>query len=150
MKRFSSLAFFLALNLSACGKFLDKFSRIPEDGFTSVTISGSRSGQFLNPNTPLSGGVIVYATGKLSSGAPITRTFNFPNEGSDSGFNFTVPNGQYKFVVVGWPQNNLIGAPNSVGALRCGVGADSSKTDGFFSLQGNAMNIGVEIGRAHV
>lgn len=142
MKTRFAAAALIAIGLTGCGKFLDKFSRNSQ-GFTEVKLipdrSGARSG-LLGSNGShvglldvLQGGAIVYAvnsiTGKVYSAAAASET---------AGVSLMLPNGPYNFYGVGWEETMLTSTPGSTNRLRCGGG-------GSRTLTGNGETVNINL-----
>lgn len=98
---FLPIAALLLASLSGCAKFLDKFSRAPE-GFTNVQFSDGRR----NLAAAVDGGLIVYA---IRQDAPFRTALKLSSEADST--KFTLPNGQYEFLAVGWPTSGMTGTP---------------------------------------
>lgn len=124
MKRSALPALIALATLSGCGKFLDNFSRLP-GGFTKVVFNhDSQSARDLNigllgqgtvhANNVLNGGAIIYAR-NAQSGTIFSGTMQ--NEGGT--LSLTLPNGDYSFSAVGWPDANL--SDLSSNYVRCGT-----------------------------
>jgi hypothetical protein len=118
-----ALALSSLLAFSACGKFLEKFGRLPPSGHTFVKVQSQASGASLL--TPQVGGVVVYAL--RSDG--YAQSFPLSNE-TDTNSEFALPNGNYRFLAVGWDAVDL------AGTTRCGEGVAGGVPGGTFNLVG--------------
>jgi hypothetical protein len=123
------------LSLSACSKYLEKFSRLTGAGMTEVKFT-SASGEVSLANTML-GGIMVYAM--RTDG--YTESFVLSHEGDST--SFPLPNGSYKFLAVGWDTSGLAGT-NKCGSALAG-GSDT------FNLAGStdAMVIPIDLAAAN-
>lgn len=128
----------LALSLTGCGKFFDRFSRLGSKDFTVLSVTADRSGQrsgvigFQDPIhslvNVLNGGAIIYAK-NTGSGEVYSLSVAHENVTPDQKV-LIVPKGNYEFFGVGWEQSGLATSPTTTARLRCGIGpAKSLSTD---------------------
>lgn len=120
--------------LSACD-FFDKFSRITHPNRTSVRFVSEQRGASI-ANVAI-GGILVYAI--RSDG--YREAVKLDHEGDAR--EFSLPNGQYKFVAVGWDAANL------GGTTRCGNATNPGNGSELFELNGSALTVPITISNAN-
>ena len=92
----------LALHLTCCGKFNEKFGRLPkEHGNTRVVIGNASRGNFQALTPILSGGLMVYILRDDGS----RQSLYLVNETSST--TVSLPNGNYSFYAYGWDGPSL-------------------------------------------
>ncbi len=117
----------LALTLSGCSKFLDKFSRLDGGSTTLVQFDATQRGAL--PAT-VDGGLIVYAL-NVDNGQRIALKLNSDADSTP----FPLPNGNYTFRAVGWTTANM------GGLLKCGA-----NTGGTVPLTGANTTVNLAVG----
>lgn len=111
----------LAASLPACGKYLEKFSRLSNPNSSTVKFSQGQP-SLLAPT--MVGGVMVYALRADGYREGILL------QNEEDATEFQLPNGAYRFLAVGWDTVNL------EGTAKCGIG-NLSGTE-VFNLDGSA------------
>lgn len=117
--------------LAGCGNFQEKFGRQRDDGHTSVRFAGGRGAAAAT----LNGGVMVYAI-RQSDG--YRAAFQLQHEADAR--EFSLPNGAYKFLAIGWTGADLTG-PN-----KCGAGG--ATPGNVISLAGQAVTVPITLAAA--
>lgn len=118
---------------AGCGNFQEKFGRQRDDGHTSVRFAGGRGGSALAAT--LNGGVMVYAI-RQSDG--YRAAFQLQHEADAR--EFSLPNGSYKFLAMGWT------APDLAGPTKCGAGGATPGST--ISLAGQAVTVPITLAAA--
>lgn len=131
MLKFVLLA--VALTLTGCGKFLEKFSRLDE-GYTRVELQGNR-----NAVATMNGGVmVIFARDGAEDGG---SAFGFTSTELAMGRTVVVPNGSYKVYAFGAEHaTNLL-----EGQAKCGLGNGGS----VVSLSGGATTVSITMSAAN-
>jgi hypothetical protein len=125
----------LLLFLPACGKYLDRFSRVEGTTIVSVQPAQSPGAAILN------GGLVVYFVRQTPEGqnANTGQALGFTQEELSATKSLALPNGSYKIFGLGYLGANSLG-----GAARCALGNNG----GNFVLSGGDQLISLNFSAA--